>query len=209
MKFSLTQITVASLMVLSIAGFYYGQKKGKEPQTLFAKSDSLFDGVEFKKPYGRVTAASTGSASAQKAVFISNEKSVSRRVAINEAGKQNFYGSIVSEVEGFRSRIYSDSTGFAIGNGWNVSLQTSRTNQMISQGIGLSQTEAGAMSALSGNLKPQALPGVSITPEQATKAAQLMRSQFEEPMRKLVPSFDRLMASDNYLERSTTTIVSG
>ena len=195
-KLSLTHITIASLMLLSIGGFYYGHQKRKLPQTLFAKSDSLFDGVEFKKTDGQVSPAAAGSAQAQKAVYIFNEKSVSRRVAITEAGKENYYGSIVSEVEGFRSRFYNDNTGYAIGNGWNVSLQTSTTNQMISQGIGLSDTEAGALSALSGNLRPQALPGVSISPEQATKAAQLMKNQFEQPMRKLVPSFDRLKENE-------------
>ena len=124
-------------------------------------------------------------------------KSTSRQVAISELAKGNFYESVVSEVEGFRPSLYNDNTGYAIGNGWNVSLQSQHTNQRISQGIGMAPTEAMAVTNLSGQLNPTRLPQVSITPEQAITAAQLMRPQYEEPMKGLIGSdYDKLKPNE-------------
>lgn len=141
--------------------------------------------------------AGAGANTATKVQWSRSIKSTSRQVAVDELAKGNFYESVVSEVEGFRPTIYSDSTGYAIGNGWNVSFQTTAANQRISQGIGLAPPEAMALTGLSGNFSPSSLPQVSITAEQATKAAQLMRPQYEEPMKSLVgPDYDKLKPNE-------------
>ncbi|WP_175849412.1 hypothetical protein [Burkholderia cepacia] len=127
-------------------------------------------------------ASSNGGSEGSKTVSASNVKSTSRRVAIEEFNKQNYYESIVSEVEGFRSTLYHDNIGGAIGNGWNVSLQSRNMNQKITQGINLSPSDSMALVSLSGNKHPSNFPSVSITPEQATKAAQIMRLVSFEPV---------------------------
>lgn len=200
MKASMTTMTVAGLMALAIGGFYIGHKK-ESSKSLFNDSDSLFKNAENIKasPPSSPTPmnqAKPAASSDSPVKYVANDSSISRRIAIAQARQGNYYESIVSEVEGFRSHLYNDNTGYAIGNGWNVSLQSAATNQRVTQGIGLSPEDSMALAALSGMQKPRALPGVAITPEQATKAAQLMRAQFEQPMRKLVPSFDHLKPNE-------------
>ena len=161
------------------------------------RADSLFDPailaeleeegsslpVAVPQPGGQAGTDSTGVKLVQYSKSI---KSTSRSVAIEQFMQGNFYESIVSEVEGYRANLYNDNIGFAIGNGWNVSLQTAQTNRKVSQGIGLDGGETRALVELAGNMQPTSLPRLSITAAQATKAAQLMRPQFEEPIRRLV-----------------------
>lgn len=130
------------------------------------------------------TNASNGSEGSKsvKVAYMKNVKSTSRRVAIEQFNEQNYYESIVSEVEGFRPTLYHDNIGGAIGNGWNVSLQSKSMNQKITQEIGLSPNDSISLVSLSGNKHPSNFPSVSITPEQATKAAQIMRLTSFEPV---------------------------
>ena len=199
MKASLTTMIVASLMALAIGGVYISHKK-ESAKSLFNDSPSLFkeENIKASPPSSPtpMNQAKLSASSDSPVKYIANDSSISRRVAIAQASQGNYYESIVSESEGYRAHVYSDNIGFAIGNGWNVSLQSAETNQRITQGIGLSPEDSMALAALSGMQRPRVLPGVAITPEQATKAAQLMRGQFEQPMRKLVPSFDRLKPNE-------------
>ncbi|MEL4177728.1 hypothetical protein [Roseateles sp. PN1] len=171
----------------------------EEPKSLFDK-DMAFN---FKKdtPEADATGNSPGSSLATPAVnptgpvqFIRSIKSTSRQVAVDQLSQGNFYESIVSEVEGYRAQIYSDNIGYAIGNGWNVSLQGRGTNEKVGQAIGLPPSQVASLASLSSMAAVQALPVVSISPEQAIKATQVMRAQFEEPIRGLVGAnlYDKL-----------------
>lgn len=170
-------------MALTLAGC-----QGKKAESLFDPS-ILAELEEEGGPVQAVQAPQAGQAKAPGANLVQYSKSVkstSRSVAIDQFMQGNFYESIVSEVEGFRSSLYNDNIGFAIGNGWNVSLQTAQTNRKVSQGIGLDGAQTRALVELAGNMQPASLPNLSISAQQATKAAQLMRPQFEEPIRRLV-----------------------
>ncbi len=148
-------------------------------------------------PVANQAQTQTGAGASPKVQWSRSVKSTSRQVAIDELAKGNFYESVVSEVEGYRASLYNDNTGYAIGNGWNVSFQSTAANQRISQGIGMAPPEAMALTSLSGNFSPSSLPQVSITAEQATKAAQLMRPQYEEPMKALIGAdYDKLKANE-------------
>jgi len=123
-----------------------------------------------------------------------DSKPLPRRVAIEHLGKGNYYESLVSEVEGFSARFYPDNIGFAIGHGWNVSLQSRATNKYISKVIGLTRQQTKELVAITGQLEPKKLPNVALTPEQAMKAAQSKKGMFEQAIRKIVTPqvFDKL-----------------
>lgn len=123
-----------------------------------------------------------------------DSKPLPRRVAIEHLGKGNYYESLVSEVEGFSARFYPDNIGFAIGHGWNVSLQSRATNEYISRVIGLTRQQTRELVAITGQLEPKKLPNVALTPEQAMKAAQTKKSMFEQAIREIVTPqvFDKL-----------------
>ena len=129
-----------------------------------------------------VVDGSTGSVS--KIAYQKSSKSTSRQVAIAEFNKGNYYESVVSEVEGYRSTFYHDNIGVATGNGWNVSFQTRATNSAITKAIGMSPSDQAAIVAISGNKNPSPslIPHTSISPEQATKAAQVMRDMNFNPV---------------------------
>ena len=116
--------------------------------------------------------------------YVKNTKSISRRVAIEELAKNNYFESVVSEVEGFRASFYHDNIGVATGNGWNVSMQSIGTNTAITSAIAMSPSDSASIIAISTNKTPQAslIPKTLITPAQATKAAQVMRDMNFEPI---------------------------
>jgi GH24 family phage-related lysozyme (muramidase) len=185
-------IFLTLLISVGIAFAYSGLHSSKK------KSDSLFDDVVTApatappiapqpviEPSNPLPAVSTTpQTSTAKTGYIKSVKSISRTVAIEQYNLTHYYESIVSEVEGFRASMYSDSVGGAIGNGWNVSMQNREMNTAITNQIGLSQADSQALIALSSNLKlkPASFPNVSITPAQATKAAQVMRIKAFEPI---------------------------
>lgn len=119
-----------------------------------------------------------------KIAYQKSSKSTSRQVAIAELAKGNYYESVVSEVEGFRSTFYHDNIGVATGNGWNVSFQTKTTNSAITKAIGMSPSDQAAIVAISGNKNPSPslIPRTQISPEQATRAAQVMRDMNFNPV---------------------------
>lgn len=125
---------------------------------------------------------STGSVS--KVAYVKSSKSTSRQVAISEFNKGNYYESVVSEVEGYRSTFYHDNIGVATGNGWNVSFQTRATNSAITKAIGMSPSDQAAIVSISGNKNPSpsSIPHTSISPEQAVRAAQVMRDMNFNPV---------------------------
>lgn len=116
--------------------------------------------------------------------YLKNVKSVSRQVAIEQLKAGNYFESIVSEVEGFRPNFYRDNIGVATGNGWNVSMQSQKTNQVITSSIGMSPSDGSQIIAISGNKapSPSQVPRTNITPAQATRAAQVMRDMNFEPV---------------------------
>ncbi|QNP48368.1 lysozyme family protein [Diaphorobacter aerolatus] len=123
-------------------------------------------------------------------------QSTSRKVALAQAEKGNWYASIVSEVEGYRSRPYFDNKGIAIGNGWNIGQQSRKRNTELAFGIEMDGVSTEALLPYSGVQNPTSLPNVAITPEQSSKAVELMREQYEAPMRKLVPSWSQLKRNE-------------
>ena len=198
MKVSMTTMTVASLVALGLIGGYEAHRQ-ERPQALFVDADSLFPSdktLAMPEVPPSPSADDVAKGSPARSLFVPNDGSVSRKVAIEQYNAAHYYESIVSEVEGYRAQIYRDNTGFAIGNGWNVSLQTQATNQRVTQAIGLSPSDAMELAALSNMHQPPTMPAVALTPEQATKAAVVMRAQFEDPIRKLVPSFDHLKPNE-------------
>ena len=83
------------------------------------------------------TASNLGSGK-RAANYPKTDTSISNQVAIAEFEAGNPYTSIVSKVESFRARPYSDvGQGFAVGNGWNMSFQSSANNRLWATKAGL------------------------------------------------------------------------
>ncbi|KAB0640631.1 hypothetical protein F7R25_03815 [Burkholderia stagnalis] len=122
--------------------------------------------------------------SMSKIAYQKSSKSTSGQLAIAEYNKGHYYESVVSIVEGYRSSIYRDNIGVATGLGWNISFQSRATNAAITKAIGMSPSDQAAIIAISGNKNPSPslIPHTSISPEQATKAAQVMRDMNFNPV---------------------------
>lgn len=115
--------------------------------------------------------------------YLKNSKSISGHLAIDQFNKGNYYESVVSIVEGYRSTIYRDNIGVATGLGYNISMQSRETNSTITKAMAMSPTDQTSIVALSGNKNPSPsiIPNTQISPEQATKAAQVMRDRNFQP----------------------------
>ena len=115
-----------------------------------------------------------------------------RNIAKEQLSQGNYFESIVSEAEGFVPGAYMDNKGVAVAFGWNVSMQSSSFNRRVAKAIGLPKSAQETLARLSGVMTPESLPNVRITPKQGLQAVRLMRPVYEQAMRELVPSFDRL-----------------
>ena len=209
MTLSKTNISIAILVILAGAGFFYSGKKSTEP--LFKEAPLFTDVPKFAEPSKspvhapainlldhvgaepkQIQPAILTPPSQVVSSYTPKIKSVARSLALSEAAKGNWYSSIVAEVEGFRNRAYYDNKGAAIGMGWNLGQQSTARNTELTRAIGMDSAPAAQLVALSGVQQPSSLPSASITPEQGSQAVMLMREQYEAPMRKLVPSFANL-----------------
>ena len=205
MKILKSHIVVASLALLAAGGFYYSGKRATQPiepmqalpdlPTIVFKGKTKLPDIVPTAPYQEKSATQTPPSQVVSS-YVAKDKGIARRLAINEAGKGNFYSSIVFEVENFRSKPYMDNKGAAIGMGWNLGQQSTARNTELTQAIGLAPSQAAQLVALSGVQQPTSLPNASITPEQGAQAVLLMREQYEAPMRKLVPSFASLKKNE-------------
>lgn len=209
MKIAKSHILVASLVMLSGAGFYFAGKKSSqsyEPVTALPDLPTIAFKAPAEPAINLLDRVGAEPSQVQPAIptppsqvvssYTPKNKSVARTQALSEASKGNWYSSIVAEVEGFRSRAYYDNKGAAIGMGWNLGQQSTARNTELTRAIGMDSAPAAQLVALSGVQQPSSLPSASITPEQGSQAVMLMREQYEAPMRKLVPSFASLKKNE-------------
>lgn len=122
-------------------------------------------------------------------------------IAKSEFNKGNIYESLVSYSEGLFLTPYKDNIGVAIGNGWNVSMQTREDNYSIAKAIGMSDENIKRLLPLSLNTKigdiPKEVRKISLTPEQAMKAARFKRyNMFESSLREMVDGYDKLQENE-------------
>lgn len=115
-------------------------------------------------------------------------------LSVQQLNQQHYFRALVAEVEGYRAYLYNDNKGYAIGMGWNVSMQTRQTNEKIASTIGLPSNQASQLVALSSMHKERPLPRyIQLTPSQAFQAVEWMKPQFEEPIKQLIgQGFDQL-----------------
>lgn len=209
MKVAKSHIVVASLVLLGAAGFFYSGKRATQPmeplQALPELPTIVFKGktpdIVPTAPFQGINlldhvAKPATPPSQVVSSYVAKDKSVARRLALSEAAKENWYSSIVAEVENYRSKAYMDNKGAAIGMGWNLGQQSTARNTELTRSIGLAPGPAAQLVALSGVQQPTSLPDASITPDQGAQAVLLMREQYEAPMRKLVPSFSSLKKNE-------------
>lgn len=133
------------------------------------------------------TVAAEGSVSTKRAAsYPKSDSSIANQVAIAEIEAGRPYTSIVSEVEGFRARPYSDvGQGFAVGNGWNMSFQSAANNRAWATKAGIAEPMIKSIVAINGRMQGPTPTGIEITPAQASTVAEAMRPTFEQPAIKL------------------------
>lgn len=135
---------------------------------------------------GYTSSKSGGKTGKRASNYPRSDASISNQVAIAEIEAGRPYTSIVSVVEGFRARPYSDvGQGFAVGNGWNMSFQSPATNRAWATKAGLAEPMIKSIVATSGRMQGAVPTGIELTPAQATSVAVAMRPNYENPAIKL------------------------
>ena len=193
-------IIALAVAVLCLAGC---KDKKAESSALDVLNDVQVDKKPVAKPETPPTQAATSTpaptaaavtppadpapvATKRAASYPRNDASISNQVAIAEIEAGRPYTSIVSEVEGFRARPYSDvGQGFAVGYGWNMSFQTAANNRAWATKAGIAEPMIKSIVAINGRMQGPVPTGIEITPAQATTVAQAMRPTFEQPAIKL------------------------
>lgn len=110
------------------------------------------------------------------------DNQVARQVAQIKFKTQDYFQSLVSECEGFRSGVYNDNIGFAFGNGWNISMQKASYNTELAKAVSNDGAWIQKVTALSGKISSAPVTGydVKITPQRSMQVAQLMGDDFQK-----------------------------
>ncbi len=120
------------------------------------------------------------------------DNQISRVVAQVSFKNQYWFGALASEAEGFRGKIYNDNVGFAVGNGWNLSMQSSSYNQLLASTISDNQEyqkNAAAMASAKQKVVKDGDFSFEIAPQRALQVAGLMSLDFYK--NGLLPALDK------------------
>lgn len=60
---------------------------------------------------------------------------ISKHITKVQLEKKEYFLALASQAEGFRSNIYKDNQGWAIGNGWNLTKQSPQYNRSLAQAV--------------------------------------------------------------------------
>lgn len=137
----------------------------------------------------KVAEAPSSTQKKKNSSYVKNDFSVSSQIAIEAYRKDDWYISIVSIVEGFRSKPYRDNIGQAVAFGYNYTFQSKANNTLWTTKAGLPDQMVKEIVALSGRAKEQNLPtpsSVVVSPEQAISIGNSMRPAFEKGMIALI-----------------------
>lgn len=98
--------------------------------------------------------------------------------------RKDYFLSICVYCEGFSSNLYKDNKGFAIGLGYNLSMQSEEKNKYYLKHIFTKQEHIDFLSSLSGknhnDIKLNDYKHLKISPEQGFYLAKLMEQQIEK-----------------------------
>lgn len=111
------------------------------------------------------------------------DNQIARKVAQIQFSTQNYFTSLVSEGEGFRSHVYDDNIGSAWGNGWNLSMQSKKYNEDLAKAVSIKSEIVQKIVMLSGkvgqNSKSPEFNNALIQPQRSMQVAALMGERFE------------------------------
>lgn len=120
------------------------------------------------------------------------DNQISRVVAQKKLSSKDYFSSLVSETEGFRSVAYNDNIGIAFGNGWNMSMQSKVQNKRIAEAIYSDAAVISKITTFSGKNITDKINGsdvgISIAPQQAIQVANIMKMDFEKSAAKVIGS---------------------
>ncbi len=120
------------------------------------------------------------------------DNQISRVVAQLSFSNQYWFGALASEAEGFRSKIYNDNIGFAVGNGWNMSMQSASYNRLLASTISQDhgyQQQAQKMSLMASKVVRDGDFSFQISPQRSLQVAGLMSLDFYK--NGLVPAIEK------------------
>ena len=117
---------------------------------------------------------------------------IAKKVALIKYDSSEYFLSLVSFAEGFRDKPYADAgTGFAIGNGYNMSVQSSYMNEQMFSMITKDAKTIALVRSLSGktnqaSVDQSSLSQLSVSPQQAAQIAQALKYEFSQPLANII-----------------------
>jgi hypothetical protein len=116
---------------------------------------------------------------------------IARHVAQQKLASKDYSQSVLSEGEGFGEVVYPDNVKLALGNGWNLGMQSRTTNENLAKAIWTNPVFIKNAVVLSGkdSLGNPSGYNLSITPQQAMQVAVLLMDQMK-------PGIDKAIAKE-------------
>lgn len=112
------------------------------------------------------------------------DNQIARKVSQIQFSADNYYLSLTSEAEGYRSTVYNDVGLYATGNGYNLSVQSKNYNESLLKAISKDHNVIAKLSNLSGKHYDTGLANeykpLSIVPQRSMQISQLMGEKFEQ-----------------------------
>jgi len=127
---------------------------------------------------------------------------VSKHVAGVQLEKKEYFLALASQAEGFRSNIYKDNQGWAVGNGWNLTKQSPEYNRVLAQAVFKDKKTVNTLTHMSGKsdvpISASQMRSVEIAPQQALQVTYLIGEKIKKEY--VIPGISQVIQNNEKLD---------
>lgn len=127
---------------------------------------------------------------------------ISKHITKVQLEKKEYFLALASQAEGFRSNIYKDNEGWAIGNGWNLTKQSPQYNRALAQAVFSDKETVDTLTHMSSkSSKPVTMAqmkAVEIKPQKALQVTYLIGEKIKKEY--VIPGISQVIQKNQKVE---------
>lgn len=128
---------------------------------------------------------------------------ISKHITKVQLEKKEYFLALASQAEGYRSNIYKDNEGWAIGNGWNLTKQSPQYNRSLAQAVFSDKKTVDTLTHMSAKSdKPVTMAqikAVEIAPQKALQVTYLIGEKIKKEY--VIPGISQVIQKDQKVEK--------
>lgn len=128
---------------------------------------------------------------------------ISKHITKVQLEKKEYFLALASQAEGYRSNIYKDNEGWAIGNGWNLTKQSPQYNRSLAQAVFSDKKTVDTLTHMSSKsdqpVTMAQMKAVEMGPQKALQVTYLMGEKIKKEY--VIPGISQVIQKDQKVEK--------